>query len=328
MNRRSFGSAVGGLVVMSPWPSLAQKTAGRVIGFLGSATPGQWADRLAAFRNALSEQGFVEGRNLLIEYRWAEGDNSRIPSLAAELVRARVHLIAVLGSTLSAQAAKAATSTIPIVFRIAADPVQAGLVDSLSRPGANLTGITTLGLELGEKQLQLLSELLPNAKSMALFVNPTSAALAQPQSAKLTAAAVRLGLQLQVINISSDRDIETAFDELSRRRVDGLIIGPDTFFNSRNQQFAALAIRHAIPAISAYREFTDAGGLMSYGGSIPDAARLAGLYAARILKGESPADLPVVQAVKIEVVINLKTAGKLALSVPPTVLARADEVIE
>lgn len=328
MRRRDFIAAVGGITVMSPVSALSQRASGRVIGILGSAAAAEWVDRLRTFRSALAESGFVEGSNLTIDYRWSNGDNSRLPALAAELVRAQVHLIAVLGGTLSAQIAKATTTTIPIVFRIAADPVTAGLVESLNRPGGNATGVTTLGLEVAEKQFELLGEFPPAAKSFALFVNPTNAAVAQPQSTRLAALARQRGVQLKVANVSNDQDIDAAFADLSRSKVEGLVIGADTFFNSRNEQIANLAIRFAIPTISPYREFTLAGGLMSYGGSIADASRLAGLYAARILKGELPSDLPVVQAVKIEVVINMKTASALGIQVPNLVLARADEVID
>ena len=328
LRRQVIFALIGMGGILWPLPLSAQKSGRRVIGVLGSANPAEWSDRLGAFRNSLSEAGFEEGRNLHIEYRWSDGDNARLPVLAAELVKAQVDLIAVLGSTLSAQAAKAATAKIPIVFRIAGDPVAVGLVASLNQPGGNVTGITTLGLEVAEKQLELLNELLPKAKTIALIVNPTNPALSQPQSYTLMASAQRRGQQLVVANASTNGEIDAAFAELARQRVDGLIIGADTFFNSRNEQIAQLAIRHAVPTISPYREFAAVGGLMSYGGSITDASRLAGVYAARILTGDLPRDLPVVQAVKIEAVINLKTAGAIGLSVPPIVLARADVVIE
>jgi putative tryptophan/tyrosine transport system substrate-binding protein len=327
MKRREFMSLLGGAAA---WPlaAAAQQLARPVIGLLGSTTADWYVARLRAFREGLGETGYVEGRNVTIEYRWAENRNDRLAPLAAELVRQQVALIATLGNTASALAAKAATSTIPIVFRIAADPVEVGLVASLARPGANLTGITTLGVELGPKQLALLHEVVPAATVVALLVNPTNPALAETQSRVLPAAAGTLGLRLHVLHASTDRDFDAVFASLSQLRAGALVIGVDAFFNSRSDQLAALANRHAVPTVSAYQEFTAAGGLMSYGGSIVASSRPAGVYAGRILKGEKPADLPVMQSTEVTFVINLKTATVLGLTIPHTLLARADEVIE
>jgi putative ABC transport system substrate-binding protein len=332
MRRREFIMLLGGSAAAScgSWPraARAQQPTMPVIGLLGSATADWYADRLRAFREGLSETGHVEGRNVTIDYRWAEGRNDRLPPLAAELAQQHVALIATLGNTSSAQAAKAATSTIPIVFRIAADPVEVGLVASLARPGGNLTGVTTLGVEVGPKQLALLHELVPAATVVGLLINPTNPALAETQSRALPAAARTLGLTLHVLTASTDRDFDAVFASLAQLRAGALVIGVDAFFNSRSERLAALAARHALPTVSAYQEFTAAGGLMSYGGSIVASSRQAGVYAGRILKGEKPADLPVMQSTKVSLVINLKTAKALGLNVPLTLQAAADEVIE
>ena len=298
IGRRELIAALGSAVA---WPlaARAQQPKVPVVGFLhpGSAEPNAslYADRLRAFREGLGETGHIEGRNVTIDYRWAEGRNDRLPPLAAKLVQQQVALIATLGNTASALAAKAATSTIPIVFRIAADPVEVGLVASLSRPGGNLTGVTTLGVELGPKQLALLHEVVPRATVVALVVNPTNPALAETQSRAIPAAASTLELSLHVLNASTDRDFDTVFARLAQLRADALVIGVDAFFNSHSAQLAALATRHAVPTISVYQEFTVAGGLMSYGGSIVAASHQAGVSAGRILNGEKPADLPVMQ---------------------------------
>jgi putative tryptophan/tyrosine transport system substrate-binding protein len=327
MKRREFITLLGGAAA---WPlaAQAQQPAVPMIGLLGSASPDWYADRLRAFREGLAEAGYVEDRNVTIDYRWAEGRNDRLPPLAAELVQQQVALIATLGNTASALAAKAATSTTPVVFRIAADPVEVGLVASLARPGGNLTGVTTLGVEVGPKQLALLHEVVPAATVVALLVNPTNPALAETQSRILPAAARTLGLSLHVLTASTDRDFDGVFASLAQLRAGALVIGVDAFFNSRSDQLAALATRHAVPTVSAYQEFTAAGGLMSYGGSIVASSRQAGVYAGRILKGEKPADLPVMQSTKVSLIINLKTAKALGLSVPITLQAAADEVIE
>jgi putative ABC transport system substrate-binding protein len=297
------------------------------IGFIGSDSPDLYADRLRAIRLGLKSTGFIEGQNVAIEYRWAEGRNDKLPILTADLVRRQVALI-VAPTTPSVLAAKAATETIPIVFFVAGDPVDLGLVGSLGRPRSNLTGATTLTLEVAPKWLQLLHEMVPKARSLALLINPTSPNLAAIQSRDLQAAARSRGLELHVLKASTDADFETAFASLAQLQASGLVISSDSFFFSRSIQLAVLAARHAVPTIFGFREFVAAGGLMSYGGSLAESFRWVGVYAGRILKGEKPADLPVQQSTKIELFINLKTAQALALEVPPTLLTRADEVIE
>jgi putative ABC transport system substrate-binding protein len=327
MNRRELITLLGGIAAL-PLAARAQQAAMPVIGLLGSESPDWYKDRLRAFREGLGETGYVEGRNVTIDYRWAEGRNDRLPPLAAELVKQQVALIATLGNTASTLAAKAATSTIPIVFRIASDPVEVGLVASLARPAGNLTGVTTLGVEVGPKQLALLHEMVPAATVVALLVNPTNPALAETQSRVLPAAARTLGLRLHVLNASTDGDFDVVFASLAQLRAGALVIGVDAFFNSRSDRLAELAARHAVPTVSAYQEFTAAGGLMSYGGGVVASSRQAGVYAGRILKGEKPADLPVMQSTKVSLIINLKTAKALGLNVPITLQAAADEVIE
>jgi putative tryptophan/tyrosine transport system substrate-binding protein len=334
MNRREFFTLAGGAATSSLscsmfWPLAAHaQSSVPAIGMLASESAQHWADRLKAFRQGLGEAGYVEGRSVAIEYRWAEGHNDRLPGLAAELVRHRVNLIAVLGSTPSVLAAKAATNTIPIVFRIASNPVDIGLVPSLSRPGGNITGVTTMGAEVGAKQLELLHELVPAATTIALMVNPTNPVLMQTQVNDLQRAARTLGLDLHVLRASAPAEFDGVFAEAARLKAGALVIGVDAFFNSRSEQLGELALRHSLPTVSPYREFAVAGGLMSYGGGINDASRLAGLYAGRILKGEKPEDLPVQQAIKLELILNLKTAKALGLTVPLTLQATADEVIE
>ena len=328
MRRREFITLVGGAAAGGTLAAHALQPAMPVIGFLDTRSPDGMTDRLRAFHEGLKDSGYVERENVAIEYHWAENQLDRLPELAAELVRQQVAVIVVSGGIAPALAAKAATSTIPIVFRIAADPVEIGLAASLSRPGGNLTGVTTLGVEVGPKQLALLHEVVPTATVVALLVNPTNPALAETQSRLVPAAARTLGLSLPVLNASTDRDFDAVFARLAQLRAGALVIGVDAFFNSHSAQLAAMATRHAVPTISAYQEFTAAGGLMSYGGSIVAASRQAGVYAGRILNGEKPADLPVMQSTKVSLTINLKTAKALGLDVPITLQVAADEVIE
>jgi putative ABC transport system substrate-binding protein len=322
MRRREFITLLGGAVAAWPLAAHAQQPM-PVIGFLSSTSPAAYAARVAAFRQGLSETGYVEDRNVAIEYRWADGQYDRLPEMAAELVRRQVAVIAAI-TTPAAVAAKAAATKIPIVFEVGVDPVESELVTSLSRPGGNLTGVSLLNAELGPKRLELLHELVPTATTAGVLINPTN-----PHSETLLrdlhAAARALGLQVQVLHASSERDFDTVFATL---RADALVVGTDPFFNSRSEHLAALAIRHAVPTIYQYRAFAAAGGLLSYGGSFTEPFRQTGIYTGRILKGEKPADLPVQQSTKIELVINLKTAKALGLDVPASVLARADEVIE
>lgn len=328
MHRRQFISLIGSSVALLPRPTRSQQASTPVIGFLGSETAISWDDRLTAFRQGLQDAGFVEGRNVTIEYRWAEGHNDRLPMLAADLVQRQISALVVLGGTASAVAAKAATATVPVVFRIAVDPVEAGLVKSLNSPGGNVTGVTTMGADLGPKQLELLHELAPAVSTVALLSNPTNPSIARIQLRNVPEAARKLGLQLHVLNASEERELEGNFVKMKELRVGGLVIGADTFLNAKSEQLAALAGRYGIVSISPYREFTNAGGLMSYGASIAGASRQAGTYIGRILKGERPADLPIQQPTLFEFVVNVKSAKALGLSVPPTLLSRADEVIE
>jgi putative ABC transport system substrate-binding protein len=326
MRRREFITLLGGAAAAWPLAARAQP-AMPVIGLLNGQSAADYARYVAAFLLGLQQFGFVEGQNVRIDYRWAERRYDLLSSFAAELVRAKVSAIFAAGTTQAVLAAKAATTTIPIVFSVAGDPVQAGLVASLNRPGGNLTGVTVLGIELGPKVLETLHELVPQAGIVAALVNPTNPNV-QAQTSNLQRAAASLGLQFQVLRASSEGDIESAFASLHELRAGALMIDADPFFNSAAERLAALAARDAVPAIYLYREFPAAGGLASYGTSLADAYRLAGAYTARILKGERPADLPVQQATKVELTINLKTAKALGLSVPLTLLGRADEVIE
>jgi putative ABC transport system substrate-binding protein len=329
MKRREFITLLGSAAA---WPlaALAQQPAMPVVGFLNAASPDLFAHVVRAFHLGLSETGYVEGRNVAIEYRWAENQYDRLPELAAELVRRRVSVITTGSSTLAALAAKAATTTLPIVFLMGSDPVQFGLVASLNRPGGNLTGITTLNLEMTPKRLQVLRELLPTTTIMAVLVNPTNApATVETEVRQVQAAAHTLGLQMvHVLQVSTERDLDSAFSTLIQRRAGGLVISADTFFSGKSVELAALASRHAVPTISPYRDFVTAGGLMSYGGSVTELYRLAGVYTGRILKGEQPADLPVQQVTKVQLAINLKTAKALGLTVPTSLIGRADEIIE
>ena len=326
MKRREFITLLGG--VAAAWPLTAQAQQPLpVIGFLNSSSPDGYAPMASAFRQGLKETGYVDGHNVAIEYRWAEGRNDRLPSFVADLVQRKVNVIAAT-TTAAALAAKAATTTIPIVFETTADPVQLGLVASLNRPGGNVTGVTQTNMEIAPKRLELLHELVPTASVMALLVNPTDPALAESATKELQEAASILGLKLHVMQASTDRDFDAVFAKLIQLRAGGLVIGSDPFFTSRSQQLAKLTVDHAVPAVYQFREFAVAGGLLSYGAAIADAYRLAGNYTGRVLRGDKPADLPVQQATKVEMIINLKTAKALGLNVPNPLIGRADEVIE
>jgi putative ABC transport system substrate-binding protein len=325
--RREVMALLGGTAVAWPLAASGQQAAMPVVGMLSAEWPGQFTDRLRAFHEGLRETGYVDGRNLAIESRWAEGRNDRLPALAAELVRRQVSVIVTAGSTPAALAASAATTTIPIVFYIGANPVEAGLVTSLSRPGGNVTGVVTLNVEVAPKRLELLHDLVPTATIIGALVNPTTP-YAEALTRDLRTAAHTLGVQLHVLHASSERDFDTVFTSLVQLRAGGLVIGTDALFNSRSEQLAALAIRHAMPAIYQFREFVSAGGLMSYGTTIVDTYRPLGVYTGRILKGEKPAELPVQQATKVELIINMKAAKALNITVPVSLLGRADEVIE
>jgi putative tryptophan/tyrosine transport system substrate-binding protein len=324
VKRRTFIAVIGGAAA---WPLVAraQQPAMPVIGFLNSGSRDGYAPMVAAFRQGLKETGYVEGQKVAIEFRWADGQYDRVPAMAAELVRRQVAVI--VANTPGVMAVKAATTTIPIVFTAATDPVKIGLVASLSRPGGNITGVTQLNAVVASKRLELAHELVPAATVIAVLVNPTQPT-AETELKDLQAAARTLGLQLHVLHASTERDFDTVFATLVQLRGGALVIGNDTFFFSRSEQLAALALRHAVPAIFPDHVFAAAGGLMSYGGSTLNIYRIAGTYTGRILKGERPSDLPVQQATKIELVINLKTAKTLGLTIPETLLATADEVIQ
>jgi putative ABC transport system substrate-binding protein len=297
------------------------------VGYLGGETPEIFASRLAAFRAGLASLGFEEGRNVIIDYVWAQGRNERLPGLAADLVARNVKVLATPGSLAAALAAKAATTTIPIVFETGADPIAAGLVANLNRPGGNITGVTSLNAEVGPKRLELLRELVPSAKSVALLVNPTNPHNAEATIGGMTAAAQALGLQLRILNASREAELEPAFVAVAAKQAELLTIANETFFN-RPLQLAALAVKHAVPTAHQSPEFARAGGLMSYGGSVAESHRQAGVYVGRVLKGERPGDLPVQQVTKVEFLINTRSAKALGLTVPVSLLSRADEVVE
>ena len=326
MRRREFIKVIAGSAAAWPFAVHAQQPAMPVIGFLSGVSPGPFAQRLTAFRQGLNETGTVEGRNVAIEYRWAEGQYDRLPALATDLVGRRVAVI-VAYTDAAALAAKAATTTIPIVFLSGTDPVKLGLVESLARPGENITGVNWFGIDLVPKQLSLLHELVPNAAVIALLVD-LNVPDAVPRVSEVQAAARTLGLQLVVLNARTASDIDKAFASLVRERASALLVGAGAFFVSRRNQIIALAARHAIPAIYGFREFSADGGLVSYGNDISDAFRQAGIYTGRILKGDKPADLPVERTTKFELVINLRTAKALGLNIPMALQQRADELIE
>ena len=323
--RREFITLLGGAAVAWPLGARAQQSRTPVIGFLNATTPEGYARAFTAFRQGLNETGY-DGRNVAIEYRSADDQYDRLAAMAADLVRRQVSVIAAAG-TAAAVAAKAATTTIPTVFAIGRHPVEYGLVASLNRPGGNRTGVVSLNEELGPNRLQLLHELDPLATTFAALINPTSPN-ADLLSREMPAAARTLGLQLHLLYASTEHDFDTAFAILHRLQAGGLVICPDVFFIGRSQQLAALALRHKLPSVFQFRDFVEGGGLMSYGGSITDDYRLVGVYTGRILNGEKPADLPVQQATRIELIINMKTAKALGLTFPLTLLGRADEVIE
>jgi len=323
MRRRQF---IAGLGSAAAWPlaARAQQRTQLIIGYLSGEMGGDFL--IIPFRQGLKDSGYIEGQNVAIEYRLADGQYDRLPALAADLVRRQVTVIVAVG-TPAALAAKAATATIPIVFQSAGDPVELGFVASLSRPGGNLTGVTSLNVEVEPKQLELVHEVVPTATVIALLVNPANQ-LAERTTRDAQVAARTLGLRLHVLHASTERDFDTAFATLDQLRAGALVIGPDALFLSRGEQLGALALRHAVPAISPYREFAAAGGLMSYGTDFPTLYRPVGAYTSRILKGEKPSELPVQQAVKVQLVINMKTAKALGITFPITLLGRADEVIE
>ena len=331
MRRREFILALGGAAAPSLlWPlaARAQQPTMPVIGFLHSASAAAFAAPLAALRKGLSEAGYVEGQNVAIDYRWADGQNDRLPALAAQLVRRRVAVIVTPGSTAATLAAKAATATIPIVFVTGADPVKIGLVASLNRPGGNATGINDFGVEIGAKRLGLLHELLPGATRFGVVVNPDNPSITESFVTELQTAASAIGRQIEVVTASTNGDIDAAFATLVKKRADALLISPDALFVARRVQLITLAVRHALPALYHRRELAEAGGLMSYGSDLQDQYRQTAVYVGRILKGEKPAEMPVQLPTKFEFVINLQTAKTLGIEIPATLLARADEVIE
>jgi putative ABC transport system substrate-binding protein len=327
MRRREFITLFGGTAATWPLTARAQQPAMPVIGYLGPESPAVFASRVRAFRQGLGETGYAEGRNVAIEFRWAEGQHNRLSALAADLVGRQVAVIVAPGGAPGALAAKSATATIPIVFEMGADPIAIGLVGNLNRPGGNLTGVSSLNVQVTPKRLEILHEAVPTAAEVAVLVNPTSPT-ADSQLRNLQAAARALGLQLHVLHASAERDFDTVFATFLRLRAGGLVVSSDGFFATHSEQLAALTIRHAVPAIHQSRDFTIAGGLMSYAGSFAESHRQAGVYTGRILKGERPADLPVQQVTKVELFINLKTAKALGITFPLTLLGRADEVIE
>jgi len=327
MRRREFFSCLAGAACSWPVAGLAQQPAMPVIGYLGSQTPEGFASRLAAFHRGLRETGYEDGRNVAIEYRWAAGHDERLPALAEDLVRRRVSVLVAPGGVAVAFVAKAATTTIPVVFEMGGDPVALGLVKSLNRPEGNVTGATSLNQDLHAKRLELLREVVPTASGFAVAINPDNPANVDMRE-KLDGPARALGVQLSFINVRNDSDLDAMSTQLDRLRPGALLIASDIFFNVRSQQFAALALKHSVPAIAQSREFAMAGGLLSYGGNVGETHRQAGIYTGRILKGEKPTELPVQQVMKVELTINMKTAKALGLTISLPLLGRADEVFE
>ncbi|MGA7251028.1 MAG: ABC transporter substrate-binding protein [Pseudolabrys sp.] len=327
MKRREFITLVGGAAATWPLTVRAQQQPMPVVGFLNAASPGPLRQQVAAFREGLKESDYVEGRNVAVEYRWAEGQYDRLPALVADLVRQQVSVIVSGGGAPAVLAAKAATTTIPIVFSLGADPVGLGVVASLNRPGGNITGVYQFTSGLEAKRLGLLHEMIPKASPIAVLVNPNFAD-AENQLRDVEEAAARLEVQLVIVRANAESDFDAAFSTLVRQRAGALLVCSSPFFNGRREQLVVLAARHAVPAIFEWRDFAAAGGLMSYGTSLADAYRQVGVYAGQILRGAKPVDLPVVQSTKFELVINLSTAKALGLEVPPTLAARADELIE
>jgi putative ABC transport system substrate-binding protein len=327
MRRRDFIKVIASSAAAWPLTTRAQQPALPMVGFVNAASAKGYESHLSAFLKGLSEVGYVDGQNVTIEYHWAENQGNRLPAMVADLIHRQVTVIAATG-TPAALAAKTATTTIPIVFTIVGDPLQLGLVTSLNRPGHNVTGVTQTNVEIAPKQLQLLHELVPSASVMALLVNPANPSLAEPNTKELQAAARTLGLELHVLNASSESDFNGVFAKVMQLQAGGLVIGADPLFSSRSDQLVALALRHAVPTIYQNRDFALAGGLVSYGADFRETYRLAGNYTGRVLKGEKPADLPIQQATKVELCINLKTAETLGIAVPIPLLGRANEVIE
>ena len=327
MRRREFIKVIAASAAAWPIAARAQQAPIPVVGFINAASAQNYTRQLAAFLKGLGESGYVDGRNVAVEYRWAEGQNDRLPAMAADLVHRQVAVMAAT-STPAALAAKAATTTIPIIFELGSDPVELGLVASLSRPGGNVTGVIQWNIEVAPKRLEVLHELLPTARVMALLVDPTDPTNAKTTVSEVSAAAKTFGLQLHVLHASNENDFPGVFAKLIQLGAGGLVVGGGAFFVSHEKQLAALTVRHAVPAASEHREFAAAGGLLSYGSDITDAYRLTGIYTGRILRGDKPAELPVQRATKVELYINLKTAKALGLNVPPALQARADEMIE
>jgi putative ABC transport system substrate-binding protein len=328
MRRRNFIAFLGGAAAWWPLTARGQQPAMPLVGYIGTGSSESDAFRLPFFRQGLREIGYIEGQNVAIEYRWAEGRNARLPALVADLVGRQVAVIALPASTPGALAAKTVTTTIPIVFYIGLDPVELGLVASLNHPGGNITGVTGWNVMVGPKRLELLHELIPSATILGLLVNPTSPNLAEADAKEQQAAAQALGVQLRVLHANAESDFHSVFTALVDMGAGGLVIGTDSLFNTWKEELAALSIRHRVPTIHQYREFAAAGGLIGYGTDTADLSRLVGVYTGRILRGEKPADMPIYQATTVRLFINLKTSATLGLTIPPALLARADEVFE